>query len=266
MADVENKQVKKSRRDALLDRLKSKHPDRDFSDDESVFGQISDDFDEYDRNIADMQKQEKAFSDMFTSDPRSAAFLANWSEGQDPVVGLVRQFGTDIKEALEDPERQESIAAANKEFVERVAKEKELEELYQQNLDGSLKSIEALQQESGVSDEDIDKAMELLIAIMKDGIVGIFKPESIQMALKAINHDADVANANQEGLVQGRNTKAEEKLRKPKRGDGMPALGGKNNGGKAQPTRPSLGALESFGSGNSTIWERGNEKRTRAKE
>ena len=50
------------------------------------------------------------------------------------------------------------------------------------------------------------------------------------MALKAINHDADVAVANQEGLVQGKNTKVEEKLRTKKEGDGVPvSVAGGNN-------------------------------------
>ena len=39
MAEVENKQVK-SRRDAMLERLKGRYPDKDFADDESIYGQI----------------------------------------------------------------------------------------------------------------------------------------------------------------------------------------------------------------------------------
>lgn len=264
MADVDNKQVK-SRRQLLAERLQTRYPDKDFSDEESFFGQISDDYDEYDKNLAGYQEREKAFSDMFTSDPRSARFLIDWQKGQDPVVSLVRQFGTDIKEAIDDPERIEEIAAANKEFVERVAKEKELEEAYQKNLSESLSTLDTLQQESGMSDEQIDAAMALLVSIVKDGIVGKFTPESIHMALKAINHDADVTAANQEGVVQGKNTKVEEKLRKPKSGDGTAALGGANGrSGGGQRPRPSLGVLDSFGDNNMTIWERGGEKRRRA--
>lgn len=261
MAEVENKQVK-SKRQSMTERLQSRYPDKDFSDEESFFGQISDDYDDYDKNIAGYKEREKAFSDMFTSDPRSARFLTDWRNGQDPVVGLIRQFGTDIKEAIDDPERQEQIASANKEFVEKVAKEKELEDLYQKNLSETLKNIEDLQAKNGLSDEQIDKAMELLIGIMKDGVVGKFTVESINMAMKAINHDADVATANQEGLVQGKNTRVEEKLRKPKQGDGTSALGGGNGTGvpRSKPQR-SLGALENFGDNNKTIWERGNEKR-----
>lgn len=265
MAEVENKQVK-SKRELMNERLKSRYPDRDFADDEAIFGQISDDYDEYDKNLAGYQEREKAFSDMFTTDPRSAHFLTEWRKGGDPVVELVRQFGTDIKDAIDDPERLEAIAAANKEFVERVAKEKELEETYQQNVNESLKAIDEYQQRNGVSDEDIDKAMSLLVSIANDAVLGKFTPESLGMALKAINHDADVSAANHEGMVQGRNTKVEEKLRKPKSGDGTAPLGGTNGTAPTSRTRPSLGALENFGDNNKTIWERGGEKRRSARE
>ncbi len=260
MADIEDKKVK-SKRDQLSERLQGRYPDRDFSDEESFYGQIYDDYDDYDKKIAGYQDREKAFSDMFTSDPRSARFLTDWRNGEDPAVGLVRMFGTDIKAAIDDPARQEEMASANKEFVERVAKEKELEELYQKNLDDSLSELERMQQEEGISDDDMDAAMSLLIGIIHDGIVGKFTPDSIHMAMKAIKHDADVSAANQEGLVQGKNTKIEEKLRKPKEGDGTAPLGGSNGSAGGARQRPSLGVLDGFGEGYETIWERGDKNR-----
>lgn len=254
-------EVVKTKRDLALERLKGKYPDREFADDEAVFGQINDDFNDYDERLKGYEEREKTISDMFTSDPRSASFLANWRNGSDPVVELVRQFGTDIKDALDDPERQEAIAAANKEFVERVAKEKELDEAYQKNLDETLQQLAAMQEERGLSDEQIDNAMSFLIGIMRDAIVGKFSTEAIDMALKAINHDADVATAEHEGEVRGKNTRVAAALRKQQAGDGVAPLAGQNNQRGRQMPRPSLGALDRFGEGNQTIWERGGENR-----
>lgn len=227
MEEIE-KQPIKTKRELALERLRGKYPDRDFDDEEVFFGQINDDYDAYDRELAGYKDRERTFSDMFTSDPRSANFIMNWRKGEDPTISLVRQFGTEIKDVIDDPERQEEIAAANKEFVERVAKEKELEELYQKNLTESLTYLETMQREKGVSDEEIDNAMELLVRIVRDGVVGKFTPESIEMAMKAINHDVDVAQAGHEGEVKGRNTKIEEKLRSRNMGDGTAVLGSKN--------------------------------------
>lgn len=140
---------------------------------------------------------------------------------------MVRKFGDDFKAALEDPEKQEALAAANKEFAERIAQEKEYEGEYQKNLDETLTTLETMQQEEGLPDEDIDSAMDFLVGIVRDGIMGKFTRESIEMAIKAIRHDSDVEAAGHEGEVKGRNSKIEEKLRKAGKNDGTADLAGK---------------------------------------
>lgn len=239
MVEVNNEQVK-SPRERLNERLKGKYPDKTFEDDDAVFGQINDDFDDLDKQIGESRAREEQLSNMFTADPRSAHFLNTWRNGGDPAVELIRQFGTDIKEAIDDPEKQEEIAAANKEFVERVAKEKELEEQYQKNIAQSLANLEEFQNANGLTDEQVDDAMQFLVNIMKDGIMGIFKPESIDMAMKAINHDSDVQTAEEEGMVRGKNAKVDLKLRKDKSGDGVPQLNGKNGAAAVTNGRKSI--------------------------
>jgi len=261
MAEVENQQVK-TKREAMMERLKGRNPDLNLDDDEAVMGAISDDYDNYDSELNGYKEREKAFSDMFTADPRSASFLTSWRNGDDPVVVLVRQFGTDIKDAIDDPERQEQIAAANKEFVERVAKEKELDDIYQQNIAQSLQAIDELQAKNNLTDDQVDEAMTLIMTIANNAIVGKFTPETIDMAMKAINHDLDVAAAEHVGEVRGKNAKIDEKLRKQTGGDGIPALGGKNGGSGAPRRKRDMGALENYGEGVQNIWERGGEKRT----
>lgn len=254
----------KSNRDRYTERLKAKYPDREFADDEALFGQINDDYDGYEKEVSGYKEREKALSDLFASNPRSAAFLTDWRNGEDPIVGLIRKFGDDFKAALEDPEKTEALAEANKEYAERIAKENEFEEQYQQNITETLSTIEKVQQEENLSDDDIDNAMEFLINIMRDGLLGKFSADSIRMALKAINHDLDVQEANHEGELKGRNAKIEERLRKGAKNDGTANLAGRNGGGgKARPM-PDLGAIgQNYGSQN--IWERGGEKRRIAK-
>lgn len=226
MAEIENV---KSKRELLNERMKGKYPDMDFSDDEVLAGRINDDYDDYESQLNGYRDNEKKITDLFNADPRSASFMIGWSEGADPAVELVRQFGTDIKEAIDDPERQEAIAAANKEYLERVAKEKELEETYQANLAESLKNIDELQAKHGLTDEQVDEAMALVLQIANDAVVGKFTPETIEMAMKAINHDVDVDEAALEGEIRGKNTKIEETLKRNEAGDGVAALAGKNN-------------------------------------
>lgn len=226
---AEGKQVK-SRRDQFSERLKKKYPDREYADDEALFGQINDDYDEYDNKLASYEERESTLVDMFNHDPRSAQFITDMAQGNDPWATLINRIGIDgVKEMLEDPAKIDQFAASNKEYVERMAKQKGLEEDWEKNMKATLAMLEQKQQELGLSDEQIDAAADWIKELTNDAVIGIIKPETIDMALKAINHDADIAAASEEGEIRGKNAKAEAKLRKPNRGDGTPTLAGANN-------------------------------------
>lgn len=257
----DNEEVR-SKRDLTLDRLRSKYPEDKFEDDDQIFGRIYDDYDNYDNELAGYKEREGKFSDMFTSDPRSARLMMDWRNGDDPAVALIRIYGNDIVDAIDDPEKQEAIAEANKEYMDRVAKEKEYEEEYTSNLAESLKALEQIQQERNLTDEQVDQSMSWIITIAKDAMMGKFTPETIELAIKAQNYDSDVEQARVEGEVKGKNTKITEQLRKPTKGDGTAQLDGKNGGQRRSKPMPDMGAIDRYGDGNMTIFERGGEKRT----
>lgn len=256
---AENEDVK-SKKDLVIEKIKGKRPDGNFDDEEFIYASINEDYDEYDNELAGYREREDAMAKMFGSDPRSAAFLTDWRNGEDPTIGLVRKFGVEIRDILDDPEMQEKIAEANKEYLDRVTENQKLEEEYAKNLEESINTIQTFQEEQGYTDEQVDQAFEWLMQTLHDGVIGKFSPEVIEMALKAQNYDNDVAQAEAEGEVKGRNAKIEEKLRTKGRGDGTAQLDGKN-GRVGATSVPSMGAIDRYGDGMSNIWERGGEKR-----
>lgn len=239
MKDGSNK-PNKTKRELALERMRARYPDANFEDEEVLYGKIVDDYDDYDKQLADYKEREGAFANMFTADPRSAAFMMSWKNGEDPTVALVRQFGTEIKDAIDDPEKQEEIAAANKDFVERVVQAKEYEEMYQNNLTESVAYLDEFQAKNGLSDDEIDALMADISKVSSDFIVGKFSPETIEMFYKAKNHDADVSQAAYEGEVRGRNERIEEKLKAKRKGDGIGAMGSKTAPVAKPKTRDSI--------------------------
>ena len=257
METTENPTVK-SKRDLLMERMRTRYPDREFADDEEMFGQIGVDYDDYEQKLNDYKGREKAISDMYTSDPRSAAMMTAWRNGEDPLMYGVRRFGQEFIDALNDPAKQEQLAASQKEYLERVAEEKRLEEEYNKNLDATYAMLDKMQQERGLDDKTLGDAIALLRKIFEDALVGKFTEEEIDMALKAMNHDADVAQAERTGEVRGKNTRAEAQLRQ-RTGDGTTVLDGRNNATREQPRR-DLGVLNNYGDDTRDIWERGRKK------
>lgn len=227
MADVEDV---KSGRERVSERLRKKYPEREYADDEALFGQINDDYDEYDGKLSGYEERERKLTDLLTNDPHSAQFITDMAQGKDPWLSLINRIGIDgIKEMLEDPSKMQEFAESNKEYVERMARQRDLESKWQTNMKETLVMLEQKQQELGLSDEEIDAAADWIKGVANDAVLGIIKPETIDMALKAINHDADMAVARQEAEIRGKNARAEAMLRKPQRSDGTPSLGGANN-------------------------------------
>lgn len=228
---------KMSRRDGVAGRLKEKYkekyPGDELDDDETLFGQIDDDYNSYDEEINHYKESERQLSDLLAKDPRNGQFLTDMARGVDPLVNVLKRLGAEgITDLLNNPEKQEEYAKANQEYVERLAKSKELDEMYERNLEESLALLDKVQAERGLSDDEIDAAYGVLSRIASNGIMGKIEEEDIDLALKAVNHDRDVMAAADEGRIAGRNQKIEEKLRKPKTGDGTPQLQGSNNAAK----------------------------------
>ena len=227
----------KSKRDLFGERLKKKYPDREYADDEALFGQISDDYDDYDNQLNQYKERESRLTDLLSNDDRAAQFIADMAKGNDPWLAVIERLGIDgITDLMNDPSKQEAYAEANKKYVEHLAKQKSLEEEYENNMRNvTLPMLENMKQARGISDDMIDAAWDYLHHVADAAIRGTFTEADIDMALKAVNHDADVENARTEGTVAGRNAKIDEKLRKPTTGDGTPNLAGSNNA----PTRKS---------------------------
>ena len=233
-----------SKRDLFGERLKKKYPDREYADDEELFGQINDDYDDYDNQLNEYKEREGRLTELFQKDPRSAQFITDMAKGNDPWIAVIERIGIDgVTDLINNPEKQAEYAEANKQYVERLAKEKTLEEEYKANLAESMAMLDKLQQERQLDDEVVDAAMDMVMKIANEALMGKFTAETIEMALKAVTHDAEVENARTEGELAGRNAKIDERLRKPMTGDGTPMLAGSNNAPTRRRDNDSLFAM-----------------------
>ena len=243
-----------NKKEAFIEALKQRHPGCDCATDDEVFGLVADEREAADKALADFRKRESQMADMFYADPRTATFLRSWREGADPVVELVRNFGSEIRQALDDPEMQEKLAEANREYLERVAREHQLTDEFEANIAQSVEMIDRVAARDGVSDELIGNAWEWLRQVTDQGIRGIVTEEALLMALHAICHERDVAAAAREGEVRGRNTAIDEHLRRrSEANDGTVARSGTART-RAGRKLPPLGVLDSYAAYRS-VWE-----------
>lgn len=257
-AGAATQQAVKTKRDLALERLKSRHPDTDYADDEAIYGAINDDYDTDQKTIADYKANEKAMSDMMTADPRSAAFLQAMKNGKNPAVELVRNFGDEFMDILTDPEQADAIGEAQADYLKRVAEGKKFDDEYAKNIKESYAVFDQMDKEFGedVTDELIGK----MFVVANDVIRGKFTREALDMLRLAASHDEDVANAAHEGEVRGKNIKHQKNLELRQKGDGTADLDGATAEPQNGDNQPDFGALGRM-TRNGNIWERGGEKR-----
>lgn len=218
-----------SKKAAHIERMRKKYPDNNFDDEEELFGAINDDYDEYDSKLDEYENERNTISDMFDKDPRTAQFFLDAHSGKSPLSSYIRLFGPELRDILNDPDEDTAsqIEEAEREYVERVTQEREAQETYRTNMEESLKTLETFKSKCGLDDEAMDNIIIAAIGIVRDGVVGKFSEETLDMICKAINHDKNVAEAEEDGRIAGRNEKITEKLRSAKKGDGINPMAGR---------------------------------------
>lgn len=257
-AGAATQQAAKTKKDLALERLKSRHPETEYADDEAIYAAINDDYDADQKAIENYKTNEKALSDMITSDPRSANFLMAMKSGKNPFVELVRSFGDDAIDYLSDPDNAAEIASAQEDYLKRVAEGNKLEEEYNKNMAESQKVFAQMDKEFGA--EVTDDVIGKLMVIANDVIRGKFTKETLELLRLAKNHDQDVAEAAHEGEVRGKNAKHLEKLELRKRGDGIADLDSATADANRTDEQPDLGAIGRM-TRRGNIWDRSGEKR-----
>ena len=248
-------------RAALRSRYKTRFPDRnwDEEDDDALADQAIADYDDMEGKLKTYEDEDAKMSKLLEDNPQSAAFLMGMANGEDFLVNLQKNFGEDIVEAMQNPDKLKELAAANKEYHEKIADAKKAEEEWEANMTTSLENLRKAQEEAGMTDEQVTEAMDKLIGVVDAYNSGNIDMETIKLFLNAINHDTDVEAAARQAEVRGRNANIEEQQRRRKANtEGIPKLGGQiSKGGSGKTiTNP----LEDLSAGNG-IWKNANFKR-----
>lgn len=244
MAESKTKNTESSR-SRLLAMAREQYPDRNFADLEG--GEAQGDVDSLDDAIDEILQgyitKQKTYDennsklrDLLLSDPESAEVVQAWVETGDPREALVRVFGDEYGISDEGREKfKDDLAAWRKRREENDALNAEAEKNWQD----SLNALVEWGNGKGLSAEQQRDVMLRLLSITFNGMANKYGPEDFDLAINAINHDADVAVARREGEVAGRNAKIKSEYRDRSVASAMPPASRSGQGGKVLEKTPS---------------------------
>ena len=169
-AGAAKQQDTKTKRDLALERLKTRHPDTEYADDESIYGAINDDYDADQKALQGYKDNEKAMGDWLGSDPEAATFLQAMKAGKSPYAELIRTHGEDAIDYYSDPDNADEIASAQSEFLQNAANGKKLQEEYDKNMPSSYEVFDKLEEKYG--EEAVNNAIDQCFQTMRNVVTG----------------------------------------------------------------------------------------------
>ena len=236
VAAVEVAEQPLSSREKVLAMLQARHPDTDYSDEEAIWRDIEADELDMQSRLDKHAEIDRALTERFDADPTFGAFFLDALRGKSPVVAMIEIYGEDIRTYLDDPAMMEELAAKHTEYLARVKQENDLETKYNENLEVSLRVADEVQQLGGYTDEQMNAAFTAILDDTTRAVQGEITADMLEMKLKGMNYDVDVAEAEQIGEVRGKNTNIVAK-KKALQGsaDVPPMIEGKSGGVSAVP-------------------------------
>lgn len=253
--DGEDAQEEETPRSKFKKFYGERKPDLNMEDEEALFGSLNDDYAEYDR----MKRGEDRLNEMMDEDEDFARFLKGIAKKEGFIASLYNTLGDRIIEAAKDPEARKMLEEEHKKKLEAEAKNKKLNDEFDDNILNSVKRMREIAEKEGVDDETVQKAFKLYDDLYTEYITGDYKEETLRLLLKGINYDKAVEDAEKAGRVEGANQRHVEELRKPKRTtDGVTTLGS-GQGGHSAPSFLS----GNKDSGANDIYSRGGYTRTK---
>lgn len=221
-------------RKAFSERFAKRHKDIDFEDKEARYGAMNEDADA----LSSYEESGKALSDMFDKNRWLAAMAMDLKDNPDmsPIEWMASQ-GIDIQAALDDEETAKKVAQRIADYQQSSAEQAKHEEELKNNLQASADEMESL----GLDDEQKLDLWQKFFKVVGDAEDGKVSAETWKLFKNAYAYDDDVASAREEGAMQGRNEKLQNKL-KTSRKEGVPPTLSTSGGGSPaqQKKKPSF--------------------------
>ena len=202
-------QTERKNRARLVERYKSKQPDRDWDDEngsEDLAGFAADELEKMDHD-------NKVLADLYAKDSRFAGLMNHVANGGAMEDYLLDHYGSELRDILDSEDGKTKMADRRKKEDEDSARRKRDDEEYDANGPESEKAFNAIKDEFGLSDEELAEVYGSLRKISRDVAYNKFDADVLRRYIKGGKYDNDVAGAREEGHIAGKNARARRELK-----------------------------------------------------
>ena len=191
---------------AYRERLKKRFADREFNSDEDWDNAAEEAYAEDEESINVFKDNNKIIDEVIASDKDLAAIIADIVANHIPFrAAVAKRFSP---EDLVAKEGDEDYDYYQKSYEERVATSKEIQRIAQERLkneDEAYDNIDAFCEKKGYSDEDKKEFIKFINEFYNSLSMRKITPDVLQTLDNARHYEADMASAEENGFVAGKN-------------------------------------------------------------
>jgi hypothetical protein len=202
-------QKERKNRQRLIERYKSKQPDRDWDDEngsEDLAGLAADE-------LARMDEDNKKLSDLYAKDSRFAGLMNHVIGGGAMEDYLLDHYGSELRDILDSEDGKTKLAERRKKEDEDAARRKKDDDEYDANGPESEKAFNSIKEKYNLSDEELGEIYGSLKKISRDVAYNKYDVDVLERYIKGGKYDTDVASAREEGHIAGKNARARRDFR-----------------------------------------------------
>lgn len=193
-----------------------------------------------------MEKDNQLIMDVLDAEPRLAKIFQDLSMGATLREALARHFDPDDLTAQEGDPDYEAWDKNRTTRSEELKKRKEMDEKISANKEMTGAEIRAFAEENNMDKEQALEFLGKLDELFSNVYAGLIDRKTLAFLKKAIDADQMVADAREEGEIEGRNAKIKEQIAPAKVGDGLPKVATADNAPTPEAPAKKKGYIESL--------------------
>lgn len=252
--EATDNQVVKDSRSKLRERYSKKYPDKvwegeNAETDESLYDYAADELGELDSEMEQRRAMDEKAENLFNNDRRGARMYMRVLDGEDPAIVMTEEYGQEFIDALESEEGKEKFKTAIDKWKENEAKDKVSQEEFDANLGHTVDAMKSFADKNNLDDEQVGEILSTLFGWLDNAVKGNITEDMLEAVSKANGYDMAVAEAREEGVINGRNEKIREKLKTDKSSPTNlpPTVGSKSESESENVGKSKTGTLSMFG-------------------
>lgn len=211
----------------LHGRIGKMFPDRQWGSDDEYLDEADNHIETLEGYKKNSEESNRKIIDLLESEPELSAVLRDMLKGMTLREALARNVDTDSLIGMEGDPDWDNISKAKNDRMAKLEENRKWQAQIEENQQKTIEALGAFTQSKGLDEAAVNDFIGYVSAMLEKAFNTYLDEETLDRLFQAYNYKKDVADAENLGMVKGRNEKIQGmRKEKTENTDGLPKISG----------------------------------------